>query len=81
MARVGGDAFTELLEGLDAPEGASEVADRIARALEDHLGGGKPVHLTTSIGLAHLAPPVSEAGGIGRSPRTRSGAPTPPCSA
>lgn len=58
LARYGGDEFVLLLSNT-ALEGAVRVAERIRRAVEQReclLPGGGRLQLTTSIGLAALAP-------------------------
>jgi diguanylate cyclase (GGDEF)-like protein/PAS domain S-box-containing protein len=64
VARLGGDEFTILLEDLDSPEEAQQVADRILHALAE------PVHidehdlyLSASIGIA-LPPRGATAGEV-----------------
>jgi diguanylate cyclase (GGDEF)-like protein len=54
-ARYGGDEFTILLVDTDF-ESAQRVAERIRRAVEDHLFEGarpRPLRLTVSVGLAN----------------------------
>jgi diguanylate cyclase (GGDEF)-like protein/PAS domain S-box-containing protein len=62
VARFGGDEFTILLDGVDAPEQAGEVAERIIRSLEAPFYlAGRETFVGVSIGIAlcgtHLARP------------------------
>jgi diguanylate cyclase (GGDEF)-like protein len=53
VCRLGGDEFVVLLVGLDAPEQASTVAQRIIRALTEPFDlEGQNVSVGTSIGIA-----------------------------
>ena len=54
LARYGGDEFTVLLTDTNLETGRN-VAERIRRAVADHLfegAGGAPIRLTISIGVA-----------------------------
>ncbi len=52
VARVGGDEFTLLLAGINQPEDAIEVAERILdRLKQPRLLGGQEFRVTTSIGV------------------------------
>lgn len=58
LARYGGDEFVLIL-GNTTLDGAQRVAERIRRGLESHdcqLSNGARLRLTSSIGLAELAP-------------------------
>lgn len=53
VARVGGDEFTILLQGLRVEEEATEVAERVALSMErDFTFDGQPLHVGASIGVA-----------------------------
>jgi diguanylate cyclase (GGDEF)-like protein/PAS domain S-box-containing protein len=53
VARLGGDEFTVLLERVDSPEQALEVAGRIQEAIVQPLDvGGQRVYTSASIGIA-----------------------------
>ena len=53
IARLGGDEFAILLEDLDDAEGATAVAERVAKALEvPFLLEGREVVVTMSVGVA-----------------------------
>ncbi|HEX4490190.1 MAG TPA: EAL domain-containing protein [Acidimicrobiia bacterium] len=52
-ARLGGDEFAVLIDDLEAPEHATEIAERIVAALQQPVAlGTKPVAATASIGIA-----------------------------
>ncbi len=59
LSRFGGDEFVIILEGISAPEDASQVAGRVLETLREPvlLSGGHEVVTTMSIGMA-----LSEAG-------------------
>ncbi|MDQ1708908.1 MAG: hypothetical protein QOG49_293, partial [Frankiaceae bacterium] len=60
-ARIGGDEFVVVCEGLDDPARASDVADRIDRALSAPLLAGETeVHLSVSVGIS-TAPAAASA--------------------
>lgn len=60
VARMGGDEFVVLAEGIDAPDAAQRLADRIRVALaEPVMAGGARVALAVSVGVA-----TSPAGGL-----------------
>jgi EAL domain-containing protein (putative c-di-GMP-specific phosphodiesterase class I) len=53
VARLGGDEFTILLEDIETPEGASDVAGRVQAAVSQPFTlGGHEVFTTASIGIA-----------------------------
>jgi diguanylate cyclase (GGDEF)-like protein/PAS domain S-box-containing protein len=54
LSRFGGDEFVIILEGLTAPDDASQVADRVLEVLREPviLSGGHEVVTTMSIGMA-----------------------------
>ncbi|HEX9889157.1 MAG TPA: EAL domain-containing protein [Nitriliruptorales bacterium] len=53
VARLGGDEFVVLLENLDTPDGAANVAQKILEQLAMPFSlSGRQVHITTSIGIA-----------------------------
>lgn len=53
LARLGGDEFAVLLPQIESPEGALTLARDLVDAVRRHpvAAGGKPVRVTTSIGL------------------------------
>jgi diguanylate cyclase (GGDEF)-like protein len=52
-ARIGGDEFVVLLDGIEMPEGPQPVIDRIEEAFTEPIElDGEPVMVGTSIGLA-----------------------------
>ncbi len=59
LARFGGDEFTVLSEDLADERAATEIADRLARAVGEPvpLGNGSDVHLRASIGVAFATGP------------------------
>ncbi len=53
VSRLGGDEFTILLSGIDSPDAAGEVAQRVLRALPEPVSIGEhQVSTTGSIGIA-----------------------------
>ncbi|HKK08305.1 MAG TPA: EAL domain-containing protein, partial [Gemmatimonadota bacterium] len=81
VARMGGDEFTVLLEGLEDEEEAVEAAARIGRSLHVPVAaGGEEVHLTVSVGLAHAGGPeaVEESGPEAADGSRRAGPPDVP---
>jgi diguanylate cyclase (GGDEF)-like protein/PAS domain S-box-containing protein len=53
LARIGGDEFTVLLDGLRAPEDAEKVAERLIDALKEPFQiGDHEIYLSVSIGVA-----------------------------
>ncbi|MBL8359606.1 MAG: bifunctional diguanylate cyclase/phosphodiesterase [Rubrivivax sp.] len=60
VARVGGDEFVVLLDGLRQPDDAARVAQRLQQTLAPPmLAGGQALHLAASIGVLtgpHLGP-------------------------
>jgi diguanylate cyclase (GGDEF)-like protein/PAS domain S-box-containing protein len=54
LSRFGGDEFVTLLEGVNSPDDAREIANRVQDALRDpiRLSGGHEVVATMSIGVA-----------------------------
>ena len=55
-SRLGGDEFTILLEGLDGPEDAAVIAERLGAALAAPVPlEGHAVHVTASVGIAFSA--------------------------
>lgn len=55
-ARIGGDEFAILVEGLPDPGGPRQLADRILRALEPVFDvDGREVHIRASIGIAYAS--------------------------
>ena len=60
VARMGGDEFAVVLEGLD-PEAVSAIADRMLEALEAPLRfEGRQLSVTASIGIAVAVAPTGE---------------------
>jgi diguanylate cyclase len=59
LARFGGDEFTVLSEDLADERGATDIADRLARAVGEPmpLGDGSDVRLRASIGIAFASGP------------------------
>lgn len=54
-ARIGGDEFCVLVEGLDDPDGLRAVADRLIEALDEPIiVGGAEAHVGCSIGLVSV---------------------------
>jgi diguanylate cyclase (GGDEF)-like protein/PAS domain S-box-containing protein len=54
LARMGGDEFTILLDSLDAPAQALEIAGRVAEAIcESSMVEGRQLTVAASIGIAH----------------------------
>lgn len=52
LARIGGDEFTVILEGLQSVEGATEVADKLLEAMaKPFFVGGHEVVVSLSIGI------------------------------
>ena len=57
VARLAGDEFTVILEGLNEPSEAETVALKLVEAMRPAMRlGGSLVHVSTSIGLALLEP-------------------------
>jgi diguanylate cyclase (GGDEF)-like protein len=57
VARIGGDEFVLLLEGLDGPRAAEELAKRCQAVLSEPFNvGGAEVYVDVSIGIAHATP-------------------------
>lgn len=57
VARMGGDEFAVLLEGLEAPAHARDAAGRVAETLsEPFFVAGEEVHVSASIGIALHGP-------------------------
>jgi diguanylate cyclase (GGDEF)-like protein len=53
VARTGGDEFAALLHGVDDPESAREVADRLVRAIAQPIDLGDTLHrVGASVGIA-----------------------------
>jgi diguanylate cyclase (GGDEF)-like protein len=53
IARIGGDEFTVILEGLDSPDGAANVAEKILDSLSLPVQiGDRVAHVTASVGIA-----------------------------
>ena len=54
LARFGGDEFTILCDGLESPAAATDIAQRLLRALQEplRLDTGETFTLTASIGIA-----------------------------
>lgn len=53
LARLGGDEFTIILPGVEAPEAAARVADRLLKLLAEPLYmAGREVFVTPSIGIS-----------------------------
>ncbi|HWE33904.1 MAG TPA: EAL domain-containing protein [Solirubrobacteraceae bacterium] len=62
VARIGGDEFTILLDGVDSDAEALSVADRVQCALADaFVVDGHELFVTASIGIALSGPPMSAA--------------------
>ena len=60
VARLGGDEFTVLLEDLDSPDRASEVAVRIQRALAEPFRiGDRDLVVSASVGISISTPGAS----------------------
>ena len=60
LARVGGDEFTILLEGLRDPSDAVRIAERLREAIAVPLIlHGQEVFITASVGIAVSAAPLS----------------------
>lgn len=56
-ARLGGDEFVILIEDIEGPDGAIQVAERMRDALQEpYYVGGREIFLTTSIGVAFGGP-------------------------
>ena len=61
VARLAGDEFTVILEGLAAPADAEAVAMKLVEAMRPPMRlGGSLVHVSTSVGLALLEPGDSD---------------------
>lgn len=57
VARLGGDEFTLLLDEIDDPSGATRVAKRVIKAIEDKFViDGHELYISTSIGIAIGSP-------------------------
>jgi diguanylate cyclase (GGDEF)-like protein len=57
VARIGGDEFVLLVEGLEGPHAAEELAKRCQAVLsESFIVGGSEVYVDVSIGIAHANP-------------------------
>jgi diguanylate cyclase (GGDEF)-like protein len=55
LARLGGDEFTVLLEELDGPDAAEEIAGALLEALRAPMRiDGQDIYANVSIGIAHL---------------------------
>ncbi|HEV3053257.1 MAG TPA: diguanylate cyclase, partial [Solirubrobacteraceae bacterium] len=62
VARIGGDEFTILLDGVDSEHEALQVADRVQQALADAFAvDGHELFVTASVGIALSGPPMSPA--------------------
>ncbi len=62
VARIGGDEFTILLDGVDSDAEAMGVADRVQRSLADAFAvDGHELFVTASIGIALSGPPLTAA--------------------
>ena len=61
VARLAGDEFTVIVEGLTAPADAEAVAMKLVEAMRPAMRiGGALVHVSTSVGLALLEPGDSD---------------------
>jgi diguanylate cyclase (GGDEF)-like protein len=59
VARIGGDEFVVIAEGLEGPHAAEHLADRVQAILsEAFIVGGAEVYVDVSIGIAHASPDV-----------------------
>src|SRR5215218_5031444 len=59
VARMGGDEFTVLLEGVSDPREATTVAERVLATLADPFAiAGRELHVSGSIGIALAGPDV-----------------------
>jgi diguanylate cyclase (GGDEF)-like protein/PAS domain S-box-containing protein len=55
VARVGGDEFVVLLDGLQRPEDALRIAEKLRHAVSQPMTlGGRQVQVSPSIGIAHF---------------------------
>ena len=62
VARLGGDEFGVLIEEIEAPEGAVEVAERILASFASPVPlDGHEAHLSASVGIALVGPAVERA--------------------
>ena len=53
VARIGGDEFSILLDGIECPEDTTEIVRKILVALpEECVIAGRSIHITTSIGIS-----------------------------
>lgn len=60
-ARLAGDEFVVILEGLNRAEEATLVADKIVRSIGQPIDlEGRPLHVTTSVGCAYHHPEAGE---------------------
>jgi diguanylate cyclase (GGDEF)-like protein/PAS domain S-box-containing protein len=63
VARLGGDEFAVLSYGVDAPDTANRIADRLLTAFaHDFDLAGRSVHVTASLGVAHARAGASDEG-------------------
>jgi diguanylate cyclase (GGDEF)-like protein/PAS domain S-box-containing protein len=64
VARIGGDEFVVLLENIAQADNAALVQDKIHQVLTLPIGlhGGRSVHITASIGMAHYPEHGSDIG-------------------
>jgi diguanylate cyclase (GGDEF)-like protein/PAS domain S-box-containing protein len=61
LSRLAGDEFTIILEGIRIPDEAALVANKILASVETPISAqGKPLSVTTSIGIAFLRPDDSD---------------------
>ena len=69
VARLGGDEFGVLIEELEAPAGAEEVAERVLACFASPVPlDGHEAHLSASVGVALVGPAVGKAGAAGLDP-------------
>ena len=62
VARIGGDEFTILLDGVDSDDEALQVADRVQQVLADAFAvDGHELFVTASVGIALSGPRMSPA--------------------
>ena len=64
-ARIGGDEFVIVLEGIRRPEDAGQVADRLLHDLsQPYRVGSHPVHVSVSIGIVGAGQASEDAGEV-----------------
>jgi diguanylate cyclase (GGDEF)-like protein/PAS domain S-box-containing protein len=71
VARVGGDEFTFILPGIEQPDDAAVVAERILRSIRrPRIIAGQEFHVTTSIGISVFPKDGSDADALMRNADT-----------